>query len=39
MPARPTVTFNPVGFIGANATWKSTQGLYGVTLNIDGARE
>jgi prepilin-type N-terminal cleavage/methylation domain-containing protein len=28
----PTVTFNPGGFLGANATWKSTQGLYGVTL-------
>ena len=30
----PTVTFNPSGFIAPNTTWKSTQGLYGVTLNI-----
>ena len=30
----PTLTFNPSGFMGANATWQSTQGLYGVTLNI-----
>ncbi len=30
----PTVTFNPSGFIAANSTWKSTEGLYGVTLNI-----
>jgi prepilin-type N-terminal cleavage/methylation domain-containing protein len=30
----PTLTFNPSTplFIGPNATWKSTQGLYGVTL-------
>ena len=28
----PTVTFNPTSFLGANATWQSTQGLYGVTL-------
>ncbi len=28
----PTVTFNPSSFMGANASWKSTQGLYGVTL-------
>jgi prepilin-type N-terminal cleavage/methylation domain-containing protein len=30
----PTLSFNPSGFMGANATWQSTQGLYGVTLNI-----
>jgi prepilin-type N-terminal cleavage/methylation domain-containing protein len=30
----PTLTFNPPGFMGANATWQSTQGLYGVTVNI-----
>lgn len=29
-----TVTFNPNGFIATNTGWKSTQGLYGVTLNI-----
>ena len=28
------MTFNPSGFMAANATWQSTQGLYGVTLNI-----
>ena len=28
----PTITFNPTSFLGPNATWKSTQGLYGVTL-------
>ncbi len=28
----PTVAFNPGGFLGANATWKSTQGLFGVTI-------
>ena len=28
------MTFNPSGFIGANATWQSTQGLYGVTISI-----
>jgi Tfp pilus assembly protein FimT len=33
-PGTTSVTFNPSGFIGTNATWKSTQGLYGVTLNI-----
>ena len=30
----PTLVFNPTGFMAANATWQSTQGLYGVTLNI-----
>ena len=25
---------NPTGFMGANSTWQSTQGLYGVTINI-----
>jgi prepilin-type N-terminal cleavage/methylation domain-containing protein len=29
-----TVTFNPSGFIAPNTTWASTQGLYGVSLNI-----
>ncbi len=29
-----TASFNPSGFITPNTTWKSTQGLYGVTLNI-----
>ncbi len=30
----PAVAFNPNGFIAPKATWKSTQGLYGVTLSI-----
>lgn len=30
----PTVTFNPSGFIATPASWQSTHGLYGVTLNI-----
>ena len=30
----PTLTLNPVGFMGINTTWQSTQGLYGVTINI-----
>jgi prepilin-type N-terminal cleavage/methylation domain-containing protein len=30
----PTLTLNPTGFLGANTTWQSTQGLYGVTINI-----
>ncbi len=29
-----TVTFNPTGFIAPNTAWASTQGLYGVFLNI-----
>ena len=33
----PTVTFNPVAFLGANASWKSTQGLYGVKLTTTAA--
>ena len=34
-PAGTTaMTFNPSGFIAPNTTWKSTQGLYGVTLNV-----
>jgi len=32
--ASPTVTFNPTGFLGTNAPWKSTQGLFGVTIAV-----
>ncbi len=34
----PTVTYNPTGFLSSNplSGWKSTQGLFGVTLNITG---
>ena len=37
--ANPALVFNPTGFIAAGypsagGTWKSTQGLYGVTLSI-----
>ena len=29
-----TVTFNPSGFIAPNTGWTSSQGLYGISLNI-----
>ena len=39
-PTSPTtVTFNPNGFIGANAPWHSTQGLFGVNINVHSAPE